>query len=121
MNKWTEQELEKAEAMAPDLGDVLGELNPALVDDWIDPETDEWRDRADDIMEIEIPPHRTEFDEDHFKRLVAEGMSLTWDEKERMLLAVPRMTQQQVDTLISLYEEGEERWNEFKNKHKMEI
>ena len=53
-----------------------------------------------------LPPHpETQFDEGEFIRGLRASISLTVDEKHRMLAAIPRMSQVQVDELLKIFDE----------------
>ena len=53
---------------------------------------------------IRIPDNELAFDETEFLRLMASSISLTKDEKIRIIEAIPQISQQQLDELIAILE-----------------
>ena len=70
---------------------------------------------------IKIPPHKLSFDENLFLKLLAGSISLTKDEKKRIIEAVPQLTQFQVDELIRILTEEKTKFAELDIKHKEQL
>lgn len=70
---------------------------------------------------IKIPTHSLNFDEKNFLRLLAGSISLTKDEKKRIILAVPKLTQFQIDELIKILEEEKRKFSELDVKHEEQL
>lgn len=66
---------------------------------------------------IAIPAHNLKFDEAYFLKLLAGSISLTRDEKKRIIESVPKLRQQQVDELIRIFEEEKTKFIELSPKH----
>jgi hypothetical protein len=66
---------------------------------------------------IKLPPHSLKFDEQKFLRLLAGSISLTKDEKKRIIESVPKLRQEQVDELIRIFEEEKQKFAELSGKH----
>ncbi|MCF7812523.1 hypothetical protein K9M59_02920 [Candidatus Gracilibacteria bacterium] len=55
---------------------------------------------------FQIPPHpKTEFDEESFLTLLEGSISLTMEEKRRVIDAIPRLEIEQINELIKIFEE----------------
>jgi hypothetical protein len=69
-------------------------------------------------VNIVVPEHATTtFDEDRFLTLLRGSISLTRDEKWRIIQAVPRLSQFQVDELQKILEEEQRKFGELSPKH----
>lgn len=66
---------------------------------------------------IKLPAHQLSFDEDKFINLLAGSISLTKDEKKKIIDSVPKLRQQQVDELIRIFEEERAKFVELSPKH----
>jgi len=69
------------------------------------------------IIEVKIPAHTLSFDEQHFLHLLAGSISLTKEEKKRIVESVPKLKQSQVDELIRIFEEERRKFAELSSKH----
>jgi hypothetical protein len=70
---------------------------------------------------IKLPEHKLNIDESKFLRLLAGSVSLMKDEKKRIIEAVPKLTQQQVDELIRILEEEKQKFSELDMQHKDQL
>jgi len=70
-----------------------------------------------DKLSIKIPPHDLHFDEDQFLRLLAGSISLSKDEKKRIVETVPKLKQGQVDELIRIFEEEKFKFSQLSKAH----
>ncbi len=67
---------------------------------------------------IVIPEHQSiVFDEERFLTLLRGSISLTRDEKWRIIQAVPRLSQFQIDELQKILEEEQRKFGELSPKH----
>lgn len=67
---------------------------------------------------ILVPPHEnTQFDEQRFLSLLRGSISLTRDEKWRIIKAIPNLSQFQVDELQKILEEERRKFSELSPKH----
>lgn len=67
---------------------------------------------------IHIPVHpETQFDEQRFLMLLRGSISLTRDEKWRIVQAIPKLSQFQVDELQKILEEERRKFSELSPKH----
>jgi len=72
----------------------------------------------DFIGSMKIPPHpNTKFDEKKFIQLLAGSISLTFTEKKRIVEAIPQLSQFQIDELIKIFEEEQQKFTELEKKH----
>lgn len=70
---------------------------------------------------IRLPKHSLTIDEPRFLRLLAGSASLMKDEKRRIIEAVPRLTQEQIDELIRILEEEKQKFSELDVEHKGQL
>lgn len=71
---------------------------------------------------IRMPAHdQTAFDNEKFLVLLRGSISLTRDEKWRIIQAVPRLSQFQVDELQKILEEERRKFGELSPKHLMQL
>lgn len=68
-------------------------------------------------INIAIPPHSLKFDEQKFLHLLAGSISLTKNEKKRIIDSIPKLRQEQVDELIRIFEEERRKFAELSEKH----
>jgi hypothetical protein len=74
------------------------------------------------LMQIQIPPHpNTKFDEKKFLELLAGSISLTINEKKRIIEAVPQLSQFQIDELMKIFDEEKGKFAELEKKHSDQI
>ncbi|MFA4815151.1 MAG: hypothetical protein WC653_03580 [Candidatus Gracilibacteria bacterium] len=66
---------------------------------------------------IKIPAHSLTFDENRFLNLLAGSISLTKDEKKKIVDSVPKLRQEQVDELIRIFDEERAKFVELSPKH----
>lgn len=70
---------------------------------------------------VKIPAHTLKFDENNFLRLLAGSISLSKDEKKRIIQAVPKLSQFQVDELIRIFEEEKSKFSDLDAKHEEQL
>lgn len=71
---------------------------------------------------VVIPGHgETQFDEQRFLTLLRGSISLTRDEKWRIIQAVPKLSQFQVDELQKILEEERRKFRELSPKHLLQL
>lgn len=64
-----------------------------------------------------IPPHpNTQFDEENFLVLLEGSISLTMEEKKRVIDAIPRLSIEQINELISIFEEEKTKFSELEKE-----
>ncbi len=64
-----------------------------------------------------IPPHpNTQFDEAQFLALLEGSISLTMEEKQRVIDAIPRLSIEQINELISIFEEERQKFSELEKE-----
>jgi len=69
------------------------------------------------VLKVKIPPHTLQFDEQYFLHMLAGSISLTKDEKARIVESIPKLKQSQVDELISIFEEERTKFAELGQEH----
>lgn len=71
---------------------------------------------------LTIPAHpETQFDEPKFLTLLRGSISLTRDEKWRIIQAVPKLSQFQIDELQKILEEEKRKFGELSPKHLLQL
>lgn len=69
-------------------------------------------------IKIKLPEHPdTKFDDNTFLMLLASSISLSKVEKKRIVDAVPKLKQWQVDELINIFEEEKKKFAQLSKKH----
>ncbi len=65
-----------------------------------------------------IPPHpNTTFDENYFLTLLEGSISLTLEEKQRVIDAIPRLSIEQINELIKIFEEEKAKFAELEKEY----
>lgn len=78
--------------------------------------------QQDFVASVKIPPHpNTKFDEQEFVRLLAGSISLTVSEKHRIVQAIPQLSQFQIDELIKIFKEEQQKFAELEKKHAEQV
>lgn len=71
---------------------------------------------------IVVPAHtETKFDEQKFLSLLRGSISLTRDEKWRIIQAIPKLSQFQIDELQKILEEEKRKFSELSPKHLLQL
>lgn len=68
-------------------------------------------------LRIKLPKHDMSFDENYFVTLLAGSISLSREEKKRIIESVPKLKQSQIDELINIFEEEKEKFAALSKKH----
>lgn len=68
-------------------------------------------------LKVKVPAHSLQFDEQYFLRLLAGSISLTKDEKARIVESIPKLKQSQIDELIRIFEEEKKKFAELGEEH----
>lgn len=69
------------------------------------------------VLKAKIPPHSLQFDEQYFLHLLAGSISLTKDEKARIVESIPKLKQSQIDELVRIFEEERKKFAELGEEH----
>lgn len=69
------------------------------------------------VINVKVPSHELKFDEQYFLHLLAGSISLTKDEKKRIISSIPKLRQEQIDELIRIFEEERRKFAELSAKH----
>ena len=69
------------------------------------------------VLKVKVPPHALQFDEQYFLHLLAGSISLTKDEKQRIVESIPKLKQSQVDELVKIFEEERVKFAELGQEH----
>lgn len=69
------------------------------------------------VLNIPVPAHSLKFDEQYFLKLLAGSISLTKDEKKRIIESIPKLKQAQIDELIKIFEEEKRKFAELSGKY----
>lgn len=73
-------------------------------------------------IKIVLPPHPSvTFDERKFLQLLAGSISLTKDEKRKIVESVPRLSQKQINDLIDILLDERAKFIELSSKHKTQL
>ncbi len=74
------------------------------------------------LTQMQVPAHpNTKFDEKIFLELLAGSISLTLNEKKRIIDAIPQLSQFQIDELMKIFEEEKGKFAELEKKHSDQI
>ncbi len=74
------------------------------------------------LANVKIPPHpNTKFDEKEFVRLLAGSISLTVNEKYKIVDAIPQLSQFQIDELMKIFREEQQKFAELEKKHAEQV
>lgn len=68
-------------------------------------------------LRVKVPPHTLQFDEQYFLHLLAGSISLTKDEKVRIIESIPKLKQAQIDELMRIFEEERRKFAELGEEH----
>jgi DNA anti-recombination protein RmuC len=66
---------------------------------------------------VKAPKHDLKFDGDYFIRLLASSISLSKDEKKKIIESIPKLKQAQIDELIRIFEEEKQKFAALSKKH----
>lgn len=73
---------------------------------------------ARDESFFKIPPHpNTQFDEANFLSLLEGSISLTLAEKQKVIEAIPRLSIEQINELINIFEEEKQKFKELESQY----
>lgn len=71
---------------------------------------------------VAVPAHsNTTFDESYFLKMLAGSISLTKNEKAKIVESIPKLSQYQIDELIKIFEEERRKFSELDEKHQVKI
>ncbi len=74
------------------------------------------------LMQIQVPAHpNTKFDGKVFLELLAGSISLTINEKKKIIEAIPKLSQFQIDELMKIFDEEKGKFAELEKKHSDQI
>ena len=68
-------------------------------------------------LKVKCPPSALKFDEDKFIKLLAGSISLSKDEKKKIVESVPKLKIEQIEELIRIFEEEKEKFAALSKKH----
>ncbi|MDD4351916.1 MAG: hypothetical protein PHU71_02950 [Candidatus Gracilibacteria bacterium] len=113
----TEEEKKKKAEEEARVRKEMGFSDDFLGDDYTPSPGDFTDDKKQEIKNFKIGAHDTKFDEQKFKDLLAESISLSYNEKTQILKAVPKLSQFQIDELMNILEEEQVKLKELNAKH----
>lgn len=114
----TEEELKKQQEQEAKVRKEMGFSDDFLSDDYTPQAGDLSDDKKQQIKNFQIDPHpNTKFDEQKFKDLLADSISLSFNEKIQILKAIPKLNQFQIDELSKILEEEKVKLEELNRKH----
>lgn len=77
---------------------------------------------GDFATSVAIPAHPdTTFDEAYFLKMLAGSISLTKNEKKKIVESISKLSQFQIDELIKIFEEERRKFAELDEKHQVKI
>lgn len=78
--------------------------------------------QQDFLSKAKVPPHpNTTFNEQEFLQLLAGSISLTINEKFKIVSAIPQLSQFQIDELIKIFKEEQQKFAELEKKHAEQV
>ena len=66
---------------------------------------------------VKVPQHTLSFDEEYFIKLLAGSISLSKDEKKKIIESIPKLKQAQIDELGRIFEEEKQKFAALSKKH----
>ncbi|MFA5947773.1 MAG: hypothetical protein WC806_02265 [Candidatus Gracilibacteria bacterium] len=69
------------------------------------------------VLKVKLPKNDMKFDEEYFVKLLAGSISLSKDEKKKIVESVPKLRQAQIDELVRIFEEEKEKFAALSKKH----
>lgn len=77
---------------------------------------------GDFATSVTVPAHpNTSFDETYFLKMLSGSISLTKNEKKKIVESVPKLSQYQIDELIKIFEEERRKFAELDERHQVKI
>lgn len=70
-----------------------------------------------DKISIKVPANNLTFDEEKFINLLAGSISLSKEEKKRIIDTIPKLRQEQIDELTRIFEDEREKFAQLSKKH----
>ncbi len=70
-----------------------------------------------DPIKIPIPESELNYDPNYFIKLLAGSISLSREEKKRIVESIPKLKQSQIDELIRIFEEEKQKFSMLSKKH----
>lgn len=105
----------------PPMAGLMGDQSAAAVQPQGDPNYKFGERMKTFKTTIKLPAHKLAFDEDKFLNLLAGSISLTKDEKKKIVDSIPKLRQDQVDELMKIFEEEREKFIELSTKHSAQL
>ncbi|MBI4232106.1 hypothetical protein HY605_02640 [Candidatus Peregrinibacteria bacterium] len=68
-------------------------------------------------LKVKVPANELQFDEEYFIRLLAGSISLSKDEKKKIVESIPKLKQAQIDELVRIFEEEKQKFAALSKKH----
>jgi len=114
----SEEELKKQKEQEAKVRAEMGFTDDFLSDDYTPSAGDLGDDKKQQIKTFKLDPHpNTTFDEQQFKDLLADSISLSFNEKMQILKAIPKLNQFQIDELSKILAEEKVKLEELNRKH----
>ena len=66
---------------------------------------------------MQVPANELNFDGKYFIRLLASSISLSKEEKKKIIESIPKLKQSQIDELIRIFEEEKQKFAALSKKH----
>jgi uncharacterized protein (DUF342 family) len=70
---------------------------------------------------IKLPKHSLKFNEQEFIKLLAASISLSKEEKKKIIETIPKLKQFQIDELMKIFKEEAEKFAELPVRHQKEL
>jgi len=68
-------------------------------------------------LNVKAPKSELKYDDVYFIRLLAGSISLSKDEKKKIIESIPKLKQAQIDELIRIFEEEKQKFAALSKKH----
>lgn len=68
-------------------------------------------------LTVKLPESSLQYDSEYFAKLLAGSISLSRDEKKRIIDSIPRLRQEQIDELTRIFEEEKLKFSLLTKKH----
>lgn len=69
------------------------------------------------IQHVKLPAHSLQINENEFLLLLAGSISLSKDEKKKIITSIPKLRQEQINELVRIFQEERRKFAELSQKH----
>ena len=78
-------------------------------------------DKSPFATKVTLPPHNLDIEDNYFIKLLAISLSLSVQEKQKIIESIPTLSQYQVDKLVTIFEEEQAKFHELESRMKDQV